>query len=120
MDHEVAQRNSLKEWGQHRHRETTQGERQKQSPISRQRGRSGCVRDFAYSERTKRNTIHVEDRHRHGLCNIAREKAERRWSLKNEIYYLVRYRDADKAEEKRSDGVLVKPRHRTIMRQYAY
>ena len=45
------------------------------------------MRDFAYTERARRNTKHVKDRHRHGLCNIAREKAERKRSLNIEIYH---------------------------------
>ena len=114
MKHDVAQRVSLKQWGQYWNRETTRGERQKQSPISRQRDRSVCVRDFAYNERTiRRSTKHIKDRHLHGLCNIAREKAEHKRSLKNETCHLVQYGDTDKAERERSDGVLVRPRHRT-------
>ena len=41
-------------------------------------GTDGHVRDFAYLGRAKRDTKHVKDRFCHGLCNIAREKAERK------------------------------------------
>ena len=72
------------------------------------------MRDVAYTERTiRRNTKHKKDRHRHRLCNIAREKAERKRSLRNEICHLVQYGNMDKAEGERSDGILVRPRHRT-------
>ena len=40
--------------------ETTQGERQKQNPISRERGRNGGVRDFAYTWRAAGNTKHID------------------------------------------------------------
>ena len=44
------------------------------------------MRDIAYTERTiRRNTKHIKNRHRHGLCNIPREKPEGKRSLKNEI-----------------------------------
>ena len=72
------------------------------------------MRDVAYAERTiRRNTKYIKDRHRHGLCIIALEKAERKRSLKNEICHLVQCGDTDRAEGERSDGVLVTPRHRT-------
>ena len=62
----------------------------------------------------RRETTHIKDRHRHGLCNIAREKTERKRSLKNDIYHLGQYGDMKKAEGKRRDGVFVRPGHRTI------
>ena len=72
------------------------------------------MRDVAYTERTlRRNTKQIKDRYRHGLCNIAREKSEGKRSLKNKICHLVQYGDTDKAEGERSDGVLVRLRHRT-------
>ena len=48
---------------------------------------------------TKRNTKQVKDIHRHDLSNLARERAERKRSLTNEIYHLVQCGDTDKAEE---------------------
>ena len=60
-----------------------------------------------------RNIPGIKDRHRHGLCNIAREKTERKRSVKNEIYHPVRYEDTAKAEGERGDGDLARPRHRT-------
>ena len=73
------------------------------------------MRVFAYAERARRRTNNITDRHRHGLCNVAREKAGHKRSLKNEIYHLGQHGDTKKAEEKRRDGVLVRPRHRTTL-----
>lgn len=48
------------------------------NPISRKE-RSGRVRAFANTERVNTgNTNNMKDRHRHGLCNIARKRAERK------------------------------------------
>ena len=83
MEHVVARRSSLKQWGQYRNRETTQGEKKKkQNTTSWQRGRNGRVRDFAYTERAGINKKLIKYRHRHDLCNIVREKAERKRSQK--------------------------------------
>ena len=112
MEHIVARRSSHKQWGQYRNR-ITQGEIPTQNPILRQRGRNGRVRDFAYTERTRRNAKQTNGSRRHGLCDIAREKAERKRSLKNETYHLGQYGDTKKAEGERRDGVVVRPRHRT-------
>ena len=103
MEDLVARRRSFKWGGQYWNRQTTQGEKQKQNPISRQRGRNGRVREFAYPERARRNMKHIKGRHRHGLCHIA----------EYEICHLGQYGDMNKAEGEHSDGVLVRPRHRT-------
>ena len=73
MEHVLARRGSLKQGGQCWKRKLRKEEKQKLNRISEQRGRNGRVRDFAYTERTRRNTKHIQDEHRHGLCNIARE-----------------------------------------------
>ena len=108
MEHVLAPRG-----GPYRNRKPREEKNKKQSLISRQRGRNGRVRDFAYTERARRNTKRIKDRHRQRLCYIAREKVERKRSLKNEIYHPSQYRDTKKAEGKRRDGVLVRLRHRT-------
>ena len=59
MEDLVARRRSFKWGGQYWNRQTTQGEKQKQNPISRQRGRNGRVREFAYPERARRNMKHI-------------------------------------------------------------
>ena len=63
MEHVLAPRG-----GPYRNRKPREEKNKKQSLISRQRGRNGRVRDFAYTERVRSNTKHVWDRHRHGLC----------------------------------------------------
>ena len=55
---------------------------QNENPISQQRGRSGCVRYFADTERAKKNAKDIKERHRYGQCYVAREKAEYKRSLK--------------------------------------
>ena len=86
MEHVVARRSSLKQWGQYRNRETTQGEKKKkQNTTSWQRGRNGRVRDFAYTERAGINKKLIKYRHRHDLCNIVREKADAKGRRKRNI-----------------------------------
>ena len=74
-----------------------------------------CIRDrdFAHTERARSNSKLIKDGHRHGLSNIAREKAERKRSLRNEIDHLGQHGDTKKSEGKRRDSVLVRARHRT-------
>ena len=81
--------------------------------ISRQKGRNGRVRNFAYTERARRNTKRTKDRHRPGLSNIVREQVERKRPIKNELNHLGQYGDTKHAEGERRDGILVTPRHRT-------
>ena len=69
--------------------------------------------DLAAERPERTRTKCAKGRHRHGLCNIARGKAERKRSLKNKIYHLGQHGNTKKAEGERRDSVLVRPRHRT-------
>ena len=72
--------------GNHAKREKTN---KNENPISGQRGRNGRVRDFADTERAKRNTKHTKERHRYCQCYIAREKTEYKRSLKTKSITLT-------------------------------
>ena len=60
--------------GNHVKREETQTNKN-ETPISRQRGQNGRVRDFADTERAKKNTKHIKERCRYGQCYIAKTKS---------------------------------------------
>ena len=66
-----------------------------ENPIPRQRGRNGRVRDFADTERDKRNTKNKKQKHRYGQCYIAREKAEYKTVAEDEVYDLGQYGDGE-------------------------
>ena len=96
--------------------ETTQKETKKKSnenPISRQTSRNRRVRDFADTERAKKNIKHIKKRHRYGQYYIARGKGGIQTVAEDEVYHLDQYGDTNMAEGERRDGVLVRPRHRT-------
>ena len=77
----AAHSNSEDSIGTRKHAKREKRNKQNENPISRQRGRNGCVRDFPDTGRAKRNTKHAKERHRCGQCYIAREKAEYERSL---------------------------------------
>ena len=77
----AAHSNSEDSIGTRKHAKREKRNKQNENPISRQRGRNGCVRDFPDTGRAKRNTKHAKERHRCGQCYIVREKAEYERSL---------------------------------------
>ena len=83
-----------------------------ENPILRQRGRNGRVRDFADTKRAKRNTKHLKERILTANL-ISRGKRGIQTVAEDEVYHLGQYGDTNKAEGERTDGVLVRPRHRT-------
>ena len=71
------------------------------------------MRDFADTERDKRNIKHIKERHRYGRCYIAWEKGGIQTVAEDEVYHLGQYGNTNKAEGEHRDGVLVRPRRRT-------
>ena len=109
----AAHSNSEDSIGTGNHAKRKKKQTKKESPISRQRGRNGCVRDFADTERTKRNTKHIKEKTSSRPMLYRAGKVGIQTVDEDEIYRLGQYGDTNKAEGERRDGGLVRPRHRT-------
>ena len=71
------------------------------------------MRDFADTERTKRNTKHIKEKTSSRPMLYRAGKVGIQTVDEDEIYRLGQYGDTNKAEGERRDGGLVRPRHRT-------